>query len=459
MVSYVELQNFKSFSHVFFDLRGAHGIPKKMALLYGENGSGKSNLIRSLTFIGQSFDTFKNRQELSNIDISPFDVLKDEELKEKVLSEIIRKRFYSLQDLVRQNRSIDEDSPMVIKVGFYHHGQEGFYMARFNTRADFESIIEEKLYYTLNKRSGLVFDLSENNVNLSPSSFPDVKYRLELSELIEKYWGKNTFVSILHNELHTKNKQYFESRLAPALREMLLLMRRISTLYKDSDSEIGRISIPLKSLRQLDEGTVKDNSDQELLAVQGFLNQFFTQLYSDIKRVYYRFTPVKSGYEYELVFDKLCNGRQISLPISLESTGTKKILDLCPFIFTCNLGATVFIDEVDSGIHDLLMQDIVKNLRTALEDTDEGQFIATTHNTLLLDSLNPEDVYVLKTDALGSKEISCITDYPRTHKNNSIRHRYLTGIYQGIPEAGYLDLRELVEDTMREVKSDLNLEG
>ena len=93
MVSYVELQNFKSFSHVFFDLRGAHGIPKKMALLYGENGSGKSNLIRSLTFIGQSFDTFKNRQELSNIDISPFDVLKDEELKEKVLSEIIRKRI------------------------------------------------------------------------------------------------------------------------------------------------------------------------------------------------------------------------------------------------------------------------------------------------------------------------------------------------------------------------------
>ena len=60
---------------------------------------------------------------------------------------------------------------------------------------------------------------------------------------------------------------------------------------------------------------------------------------------------------------------------------------------------------------------------------------------------------------LGNKEISCITDYPRTHKNNSIRHRYLTGVYQGIPEVGYLDFKELVEDTMSEVKSNSDLDG
>ena len=45
MISYIKLKNFKSFSDVQLDLRGAHGIHKKVALIYGENGSGKSNLM------------------------------------------------------------------------------------------------------------------------------------------------------------------------------------------------------------------------------------------------------------------------------------------------------------------------------------------------------------------------------------------------------------------------------
>lgn len=459
MISYIELQNFKSFSNIFFDLRGSHGIPKKIAFLYGENGSGKSNLIRSLMFICQSFDTLHNQQVLPNIEISKLDILKDEKMKEKFLSEIIRARLYSLQDLIRQNRSIGENAPMVIKVGFYHEGKDGFYSVKFNTETNSEIVLEEKLYYTLNERAGLIFDICTDKVNLSPSSFPDTKYKSELLELIEKYWGKHTFISILNNERKTKNHQYFNSRLAPSLCTILRFLSQISTLYKGNDSEAGRIAIPISFLRQLDEGHIENKDDAELLAVQKFLNQCYTQLYSDIKRAYYKFEASDSGYDYELYFDKICGEKEISVPISLESTGTKKILDLFPLIFSSTLGTTVFADEVDSGIHDLLMQDIVKILQESLDETKEGQFIATTHNTLLLDNLEPENVYVLKTDVLGNKEISCITDYPRTHKNNSIRHRYLTGIYQGIPEVGYLDFKELVDDTMREVKSNPNLDG
>ena len=111
MISYIELQNFKSFSNIFFDLRGPRGIPKKLAFLYGENGSGKSNLIRSLMFMCQSFDTLRNQQMLPDIEMGKLDIIKDEKLKEKFLSEIVRTRLYSLQDLIRQNRSIGEIAP------------------------------------------------------------------------------------------------------------------------------------------------------------------------------------------------------------------------------------------------------------------------------------------------------------------------------------------------------------
>lgn len=99
------------------------------------------------------------------------------------------------------------------------------------------------------------------------------------------------------------------------------------------------------------------------------------------------------------------------------------------------------------------MNDILRLLKNAVDQTDEGQFIATTHNTLLMDSVPADEVYVLKADAEGEKEIVCISDYGfRTQKANSVRHKYLDGCYQGIPETGYLDFAELIDEAM-ELKS------
>ena len=58
MLSYLRLRNFKSFSDITLDLRGSYGIPKKMAFIYGENGAGKSNLMRSMLFLSNTLKTF-----------------------------------------------------------------------------------------------------------------------------------------------------------------------------------------------------------------------------------------------------------------------------------------------------------------------------------------------------------------------------------------------------------------
>ena len=43
MFEYIYLKNYKSFGEVRFDLTDKQGNPKKMVLIYGENGIGKSN--------------------------------------------------------------------------------------------------------------------------------------------------------------------------------------------------------------------------------------------------------------------------------------------------------------------------------------------------------------------------------------------------------------------------------
>lgn len=68
MISYIKLKNFKSFSDVQLDLRGAHGFPKKVALIYGENGSGKSNLMLAPLFVSQTFETMRKDDKLPVLD-------------------------------------------------------------------------------------------------------------------------------------------------------------------------------------------------------------------------------------------------------------------------------------------------------------------------------------------------------------------------------------------------------
>ena len=44
MFEYVKLKNYKSFGNVEFNLLDKNGVPKKLLLIYGKNGVGKSNL-------------------------------------------------------------------------------------------------------------------------------------------------------------------------------------------------------------------------------------------------------------------------------------------------------------------------------------------------------------------------------------------------------------------------------
>lgn len=48
MFTKITLENFRSFDHIVFDLTEKGNVPKHLAVLYGENGAGKSNLMSAL---------------------------------------------------------------------------------------------------------------------------------------------------------------------------------------------------------------------------------------------------------------------------------------------------------------------------------------------------------------------------------------------------------------------------
>lgn len=443
MLSYLELQNFKSFSNVKFDLRKSKKEPKKLAFIYGENGSGKSSLMLSILFLTQTLDTLDNQLKLNNMEKIERDILgtiEDSTIKESILKMILNSQYYALSDLIDEYNMVGNKDPMSIKIGFRINESDGSYFIEFSNN----KVIREELRYVINEREGIIFLLQEEGEQiLSPTIFFDNDYKKELQESIEKYWGKHTFVAILNNEYEGKNNKYIEKRISQKIIDVLNWLRQISISCKESKRETNKISISLKFMANLATGEIKDKNDKELKLCEKILNIFFTRLYSDIKSVNYMFTPIKEGFSYKLYFNKLINGNIIKIPISMESTGTQKLLDIFPSLFTALMGGIVFIDEIDSGIHDLLMESIVFSLKDSLH----GQIISTTHNTSLMETFLPEDIYIIDVDIKGNKMINSLDDYKeRVQKNNNIRNKYLKGNYSGIPYIGDFDFQEILEE-------------
>ena len=107
----------------------------------------------------------------------------------------------------------------------------------------------------------------------------------------------------------------------------------------------------------------------------------------------------------------------------------------------CMDGQTVIIDEIDTGIHDVLINNILCNV----VENINGQLIITTHNTMLLDSeIDPNYIYTFIVDKNANKKLLPIVDYEdRTHPNLNYRTRYLKGMYGGVPICMDIDFEEL----------------
>ena len=61
MFEYIRLKNFKSLKNIELNLLDRYNKPKKLILIYGENGIGKSNLASSIFMLSETLRTMDVR--------------------------------------------------------------------------------------------------------------------------------------------------------------------------------------------------------------------------------------------------------------------------------------------------------------------------------------------------------------------------------------------------------------
>lgn len=436
MFTYVKAKNFKSLKDIEFNLNRTKTKTNQFISIYGENGSGKTNIVELFKVLQQS--TMSRATDIAMNKI-PKEFWKiQEEMSDQLPTEI--RQIFQLSLNLNEYRMIDEEDATEIEYGFKINNKEGFYYIKFD-----DEIIEEKLYYTAGKQRAYLFEIKKENnkiiKNLNKNIFINEKYNEELIDGIDKYWGKYTFLSLLSFETMEKNKEYIDNNISTNIIEVI---NKIWLMTVHVDKGALKIMpdgfVRVRKLNNIQKGIVRKDKLPEIKKYENVLNIFFTQAYADIKEVKYEINEKEDRIHYELYFNKMIGGQIKSIPSRLESDGTRRILNQFDTIIGSLLGETVILDEIDNGIHDVLM----KNIIMSIKDEITGQLIITTHNTLLLEILPKENIYILSTDYNGNKTINSIKEYGiKIQRNNNARDLYFKGLFGGIPTTDYIDFEEI----------------
>ncbi len=119
-----------------------------------------------------------------------------------------------------------------------------------------------------------------------------------------------------------------------------------------------------------------------------------------------------------------------------ESSGTRNLLFLTgPILDILSKGLILVVDELDTSLHTLLVQALVRLFHRSEVNIGDAQLIFTTHDTSLLDSyglFRRDQIWFVEKKQDQSSDLFALLEFsPR--KNEALERGYLQGRYGALP--------------------------
>lgn len=128
-------------------------------------------------------------------------------------------------------------------------------------------------------------------------------------------------------------------------------------------------------------------------------------------------------------------GKRFQLPISLESSGTRRLFENAGmWLHVLEKGLVVCIDELETSLHPLITRFLVALFHHPEINQNHAQLIFTTHDTTILDTdfLRRDQIWFVEKDNHQSTRLYPLSDFsPR--KNEALQKGYLQGRYGALP--------------------------
>ncbi|RRD21406.1 abortive infection protein [Brucellaceae bacterium VT-16-1752] len=130
-------------------------------------------------------------------------------------------------------------------------------------------------------------------------------------------------------------------------------------------------------------------------------------------------------------------GLHAPMPWSLESQGTRSFIRIFPLLLLAlQKGGIAVIDELDLSIHPLILPEIVRWFYDPDRNRAGAQLWMTCHSASLLDDLSKEEVVFTEKDQLGRSNVYSLMDVQSVRRSDNLYKKYLGGAYGAVPQIG-----------------------
>lgn len=421
-----------------------HVIPKsrdtdipalKLALIYGANASGKSNLIRAM-HDARKFILSGRRPEGG-----------------------FKSNMFKLDPSIKDAPATFE---FTVKSGEKYY-EYGFSYAKNRVLAEWLKEVNRKTSKTIYERA------YNSDTEAYDFSYSKINFKTDEDEQFFSFTEKGTpdnrlFISECESRGIRKNIPYLDSILECLswFRDKLLIIFpqsrfngleyaiQESTIAADIFTEILKkfdIGITGLKLRSINVDAFLEKMPKDIKS--RFLNDLRktdgnTMTISNGRDERYLVSTDKDG---EIVAHKVSsvhednNGDPVDFDIADESDGTRRLLDIIPGILGLLVSdRVVVIDELDNNMHPAITRSIVSSF---LSETagKESQLLITTHDASLLDQdvIRKDEVWFVEKNSVGASSIHSLEEFKEIRFDRDLNKGYLEGRFGGVPITSQLE--------------------
>ena len=360
---------------------------ERISVIYGANGSGKSNFISAVDFARFIVTHCLSFQPGQLINACP-------------------------------HKLLGPTSPSVFSFHFEIHNVR--YVYSFSVK---NSIIDEEyLYFFPNGRKTKIF--SRKGLHITPGSKYKHSFALSLNVLQDNrlflscaanysraeeiknafiFFSDNLVIYKVHIDSPRTNNWYEYSvqtmQNNPAIKSMFLkFLHLLDTGIRDVSTEMKKFS-------------VKDFDENMPESVKDFLKNSVT-LQASI---------IYEHFETDLMTE--------------ESTGIQKLFQMiCPILDILMKGKVLFCDEIETGLHEAVVHKIIE-LFYELYPDKKAQMIFTTHDTSLLDAklFLRGQIWFTQLTKERATDLYSLAEIRHVRKDENLARGYISGKYGAIP--------------------------
>ena len=373
----------------------------RSAIIYGANGSGKSNFINALSFMANMVSDSINYQPGQKVFQACHKLCTEETPSEYGIQFVRNDIRYAYGFSVKQN---------IIQNEYLYYFPKGRQVKIFERNG-----MEIKPGDRYKNMFGLsISTLKNNRLFLScAANFSDI------SEIEEAFQFFNTDIVVYNPEFNnwTENSIELMQNNDAIKKAFVLILKSLGTGIKDVEVKIEKVSL----------------SDL----------QYELQLPDMLRSM----IGSKEGnrIKAKVIYDQF----EVDL-MKEESARIKSLFQiLCPIIDILGSGRILICDELETSLHEVIIFQIVQLFQNYEKDKF-AQLIFSTHDTSLLnkDLFRRDQVWFTQLNAERATDLYSLVEIKNVRKSENLEKGYITGKYGAIPVLNKEFFHELEEDIL-----------